>query len=112
MKITITNYGTTHSVETKNDDVNAFEAFEYAMNLLKQVYHPDNIDDAICDKADELNSESLSDFLAEEYEEKGHSEAEKPNLSDFLAEVERYGSADDQSNKDLGNTQLIKPFID
>ena len=47
MKISITHYGTTYSVETKNDDVNATEAFEYAMNLLKQIYHPDNIDDAI-----------------------------------------------------------------
>ena len=74
MKITITNYGTTHSVETKNDDVNAFEAFEYAMNLLKQVYHPDNIDDAICDKADEINSENLTDFLAEEPETPPESE--------------------------------------
>jgi len=55
MKISITYYETTYSVETKNDDVNATEAFEYAINLLKQVYHPDNIDDAICDKADELN---------------------------------------------------------
>jgi len=47
MKISITHYETTYSVETKNDDVNATEAFEYAMNLLKQIYHPDNIDDAI-----------------------------------------------------------------
>lgn len=74
MKITITNYGTTYSVETKNDDVNAFEAFEYAMNLLKQVYHPDNIDDAICGKADEINSENLTDFLAEEPETPPESE--------------------------------------
>ena len=54
MKITITNYGTTYSVETKNDDVNAFEAFEYAMNRLKQVHHLDNIDDAICEKSQML----------------------------------------------------------
>ena len=112
MKITIKNYDITYTVETDYKDVQACDAFELVVNLLKQIYHPDNIDNAICDKADELNGESLSDFLTEEYEEKGHSEAEKPNLSDFLAEAERYGSADDQSNKDLGNTQLIKPFID
>ena len=91
MKITITNYGTTYSVETKNDDVNAFEAFEYAMNLLKQVYHPDNIDDAICDKADDLGAiwpdddekldevmettDALQDCLRE-----GQDNAEKSNI--------------------------------
>ena len=74
MKITITHYGTTYSVETKNDDVNAFEAFEYATNLLKQVYHPDNINDAICYRADEINSENLSDFLAENLEDEPDNE--------------------------------------
>ena len=61
MKLTITHYETTYSVETKNNEFNATEAFECAINLLKQVYHSDNIDDAICDKADELNIDEKID---------------------------------------------------
>jgi hypothetical protein len=84
MKITITHYDTTHSVEINNDAVNAFEAFEYVRNLLKQVYSAENIDDAICDVAFNLGAvwpNEESDERFEKYESYEDESQQKLNFN-------------------------------
>ena len=48
MKITITHYGVTYSIETKGDDFDATEMLETFTNLMKCIgFHQRSIDNAI-----------------------------------------------------------------
>ena len=46
MKISITSYGATYSVETENDDINIQEVVEKLKGLLVSAgFHPNNVDE-------------------------------------------------------------------
>jgi len=54
MKIEIKHYGTTYTVETKTDDLDAVEIMDIITGLLIQVgYQKESINDAIKELADE-----------------------------------------------------------
>tara|TARA_R110000803_G_scaffold97546_1_gene165658 strand:+ start:322 stop:495 length:174 start_codon:yes stop_codon:yes gene_type:complete len=48
MKITITHFGVTYSIETKTDDLNALQMIETFTDLMRCIgFHPDSVNDAI-----------------------------------------------------------------
>ena len=56
MKIEIKNYGTTHAVETENDDLTTDEMFDIFTGLLIQLgYQQESINQAIKELSDETN---------------------------------------------------------